>query len=248
MSDYDSSLPVRTETNGDVAVKVVDGTTPSQTLTVNTDGSAEVHVINDLDYGAVGADTIRTASQIGNATGAADFGAGSSGAQTLRTSSNITRDGTELSYGVGASGVNTLRTASIIHDGTDQMAVNTDGSINVVVQEDVGTEIVNYDTSSAIASGASDNHDLVFASASKLFQVWSSASGKLKSEVQIETGSATNVFNTVMVGFNSTANPNIQMNLAKYAAIPTGARVRVIRTNNDNQSQDVYSTIIGILG
>lgn len=40
MADFNSSLPVRTETNGDVAVKVVDGTTPSQTLAVDASGRA----------------------------------------------------------------------------------------------------------------------------------------------------------------------------------------------------------------
>ncbi len=38
----------------------------------------------DKNYGAVGANTLRTASQIGNATGAADFDAGNYSAQTLR--------------------------------------------------------------------------------------------------------------------------------------------------------------------
>jgi hypothetical protein len=38
----------------------------------------------DTNYGTVGASTIRTAAQIGNAAGAAAFGAGSTSAQTLR--------------------------------------------------------------------------------------------------------------------------------------------------------------------
>lgn len=131
-----------------------------------------------------------------------------------------------------------------VGDGTEFLAINTDGSINVVVQEDVGTEVVNYDTSASIAGGASDNHDFVVTNGGQLFQVLATASGKLKAEVQIETGSATNTFNTVAVAFNSTANPNMEINLAKYVSIPTGARVRVVRTNRDNQAQDVYSTII----
>jgi hypothetical protein len=133
-----------------------------------------------------------------------------------------------------------------IGDGTDFLAVNSDGSINVVPQEDPGTERVSYDTTSAVAAGASDNHDFVFTNAAKLFQIHATASGKLKVEVQIETGSATNTFNTVMVGFNSTSTPNIDLALSKYASVPAGARVRVIRTNRDNQAQDVYSTIIGL--
>lgn len=134
-----------------------------------------------------------------------------------------------------------------IGDGTDFLEVNTDGSINVVVKEDAGTEVVNFNTAASIAAGASSNHDLVFASASMLYQILASASGKLKIEVQVETGSASGVFNTICVAFNSTATPNIDIDLRKYAAIPAGARVRVIRTNKDNQAQDLYSTIIGIL-
>jgi hypothetical protein len=46
----------------------------------------------DQNYGTVGATTLRTASQIGNATGAATFGAGATSAQTLRVAAN-TYDG-----------------------------------------------------------------------------------------------------------------------------------------------------------
>ena len=35
MPDFNSSLPTRTENNGDVAVKVVDGTITSQTLNIH---------------------------------------------------------------------------------------------------------------------------------------------------------------------------------------------------------------------
>src|ERR1035437_4291197 len=38
MSDFNSSLPVRTENNGDVAAKIVDGITPSQALAVDAAG------------------------------------------------------------------------------------------------------------------------------------------------------------------------------------------------------------------
>lgn len=132
-----------------------------------------------------------------------------------------------------------------VGDGTDFLAVNADGSINVVIEENPGTEVVNYDTSAAIAGGASDNHD--YTSTNFLLQgVYASASGKLKMEVQVETGAATNTFNTIVVQFNSTANTNMEFMLKSAYQVPAGARVRVIRTNRDNQAQDVYSTILGI--
>lgn len=343
MSDFNSSLPMRTENDGDVVVKIADSTVPSQQLKVEADGSVNVNAevtATDLDIRDLSASQDNVAISDGtdtlaiNADGSINVIASATDldirdlafatdkvdvsgsevsldAATLAALENITVSSTDLDIRdlafatdkvdasgsevsldaatlaalenvtvsatdldirdlafatdkVDVSGSDITATVSAtdldirdlshvsdsvkIGDGTDLLAVNTDGSINVVVQEDVGTEVVAYDTAAAIAGGASSNHDQVFASASKLYQVWSSASGKMKIEVQIETGSATNTFNTIAVGFNSTADSNINLVLSKYAAIPAGARVRVIRSNRDNQAQDVYSTIVGILG
>ena len=63
---------------------------------------------------------------------------------------------------------------------------------------------------------------------------------------QVETAAASNVFNTMAVLFNSTANPNMALGPVQDIQISAGKRIRVIRTNKDNQSQDVYSTIFGV--
>lgn len=305
MSDYNSSLPVRTENDGDIVVKIGDGTTPSQQLAVNSDGSVNITDnggsltvdqgttpwvvsstdldIRDLDSAQDSVEVLQASHDNLNANaniqvGNADVANGNpvpvsdaGGSLTVDATDLDIRDLVFASDKVDVSGstvtaeqgttpwvvsATDLDIRDITHvsdsikigDGTDFLAINADGSINVVPQEDAGTETVNYNTSAALAGGGTSNHDLVFASASKLYQVWASASGKLKITVQIETGAATNTFNTVAVGFNSTANPNINLTLSKYAAIPLGARVRVIRMNNENQAQDVYSTIVGILG
>lgn len=299
MSDFNSSLPVRTEQDGDVVVKVGDGTVPSQQLAVNPDGS-----VNVTDNG--GSITVDGTVELGATTLAAlesitvQNGAGASAVNIQDGGNSITVDATNLDVrdlafatdkvdvsgssvtavvsatdldirdlafatdkvDVSGSAVTAVVTATDLDirnlshsqdsvkvgDGTDFLAVNTDGSINVVIQEDVGVETVNYNTGAAVAAASTSNHDLVFASASKLNQIIASASGKLKIEIQVETGSATGVFNTKAVGFNSTANPNINFVFEKYVAIPAGARVRVIRSNLDFQAQDLYSTIVGILG
>lgn len=269
--DFNSSLPIRTELPGDVAVKIVDSTNVSQQLTVNADGSVNItdnsgsltvdstnFDIRDLTFVTDSVDV--SGSQV------------SLDAATLAALENITVSSTDLDIRdltfatdkVDVTGSDVTATVTAIDldirdlthvsdsikigDGTEFLAINADGSINVVPQEDPGTEVVNYSVGVAIAGAASSNHDLVFTSASKLYQVLSSASGKLKVEVQIETGSATNVFNTICVRFNSTATPDCDMTLTKYATIPAGARVRVIRTNKDNQAQDLYSTIVAIEG
>lgn len=82
---YNTTLP--TLTTGQQASIQLDS---SGHLLVNLDGTyAE-------NYGVVGATTLRTASQIGNATGAADFNAGATSAQTLRTATNLYTAGTAL--------------------------------------------------------------------------------------------------------------------------------------------------------
>lgn len=90
-----------------------------------------------------------------------------------------------------------------IGDGADFLAVNTDGSINVVVTDSTpGTPINDYDTSAAIAGGASDNHTYTSTGNFYLTQIEASASGKMKIEVQVNG-------TTRFVQFNSSSEPNI---------------------------------------
>ena len=99
-----------------------------------------------------------------------------------------------------------------------------------------------------MAKNASVNHDYTV-SAGKTFvgdQVWVTGSGKLKVEVQVETAASAGTFDTVFVGFNSTANPNVEIPTLKRLKVATGVIVRVEITNRDNQPQDVYSTLTGI--
>lgn len=282
MSDFNSSLPVRTEENGDVAIKVVDGTITSQTLTVNADGSLNITdnagsltVDGTVELGATTLAALESVT-VQNPSGASAVniqdggnsitvdGTVELGATTLAALESIT-----VQNGTGGAAVNiqdggnsiTVDATDLdirdltfandkvgISDGTDILEINSDGSLNVVVQEDVGTEVTDFLMSAAVAGGGTQNHDKVFATASKLYQVLASGSGKIKAEVQIETGASTGIFNTVMVGFNSTATPNVDLSLNKYAAIPLGAIVRVIRTNRDVTAQDLYSTIVAIEG
>lgn len=51
MADFNSSLPVRTQTNGDVAVKVVDGTVVSNALTVDSSGRVTVKLDDSTGLG-----------------------------------------------------------------------------------------------------------------------------------------------------------------------------------------------------
>lgn len=60
------------------------GAAGATTLRVVLSTDSTISLEEDKNYGVVGANTIRTAAQLGNATGAAEFGSGADSAQTLR--------------------------------------------------------------------------------------------------------------------------------------------------------------------
>jgi len=120
-------------------------------------------------------------------------------------------------------------------------AVSTTNPVPVTISDQVpGTPIQNYQTSVALAAGASATltYTVVAAHTFTLQRVWSSASGKIKAVVA-------NNGTTIFVGFNSTANPNIDMILMTPPTIAAGNTVTVTITNEDKAAFDVYATIEG---
>lgn len=301
MADFDSSLPVRTESAGDIIAKIADATTPSQQLAVESDGSinvnasfspgTEVKITDGTDTVAVNADgslnavvsatnlDIRDLAfatdkvDVGGSVVALDSttltalesitvqnGSGGSAVNIQDGGNSITVDGTVAatqsgSWTVTANAGTNLNTSALalnttltdktqftnITDGTDTLAVNTDGSINVVLLNDVpGTEICNRQTSAAVASAASTNHDYTVTTG-KTFtaeQAVIAGSGKLKVQV---------LFNGVIKfdAFNSTANPTILLPMLRLIKAASTQVVRITITNLDNQAQDLYSTLMG---
>jgi len=328
MADYNSSLPIRTENDGDAVVKVADATIPSQQLAVEADGSinvnasfapgTEVTITDGTDTVEVNADgslnVIATATDldIRDLSASQDNVAISDGTDTLAVNAdgslNITDNGgsitvdgsvtvsatdldirdldsaqdsvevlqathdnlnTNANLQVGdadvangnpvpisdAGGSLTVDATDLdirdlthvsdsvkIGDGTDFLAVNTDGSINVVVSDDIpGTEISSYQTTASVAAGASTNHDYTVTALMTFtgHEVVASGSGRMKVEV---------LFNgvTKFVAFNSTANPTVIIPILKLVKAVAGQVIRITLTNNDNQPQNLYSTLLGI--
>lgn len=109
-----------------------------------------------------------------------------------------------------------------------------------------GNEIHSYDTTAAVASDATDNHDYTVAGTTFFLKsVIASCSGSMKFEVQ--TGPVAGL-TTVAVGFlNGRQGDTKQLTFDPPVEVPvtsTGT-VRVIRTNRQGTATDVYSTIIG---
>jgi len=107
-----------------------------------------------------------------------------------------------------------------------------------------GEEVHDYDTAT-VASDATSNHDYTVAGTTFFLKsVIVAASGAGKYEIQ--TGPVASL-TTKAVVFTSSAKPFEQVTFDPPIEVPvtsTGT-VRVIRRNDDNQSQDVYTTIIG---
>lgn len=118
-----------------------------KTPRVSDDGELTVGVTfsNDTDYGVVGANTQRTAAQIGNATGAADFGAGNSSAQTLR----VVVATNQLSLPVDDDGGSLT-----VDDGGSTLSVD-DGGGSITVDGTVASS--NWPSTVATDSGASSS-------------------------------------------------------------------------------------------
>lgn len=273
MSDYNSSLPIRTENNGDAVVKITDGTITSQLLKIAADGSVAITdnggsltVDGTVELGATTLAALEnitvtaTDLDIRNlvfATDKVDVGGSvvALDATTLTALENVT-----VQNAAGASAVNIQdggnsltvdatnlnirdlipsRDAVKISDGTDSLAINADGSLNVVISDSTpGTAVSDFNTSVSVAGGASSTHTFTSTGNFNLTQVTASGTGKMKVEIRVNAV-------TKCVLFNSTANPNMLLELSQPIVATTGQTVTVVRTNREGQAQDVYSTIIG---
>lgn len=146
-----------------------------------------------------------------------------------------------LPAGTNLLGGTNVYVGGTIASGTNPLPVSISAAL-------VGISINNYNTAAALAAAGTSNH-IYTVTTSKTFEgkkIHASASGKLKIEVQTSPDGST--YSTLFVGFNSTATPNIDIDLDQlvFLSSGTGSTVRVIRTNLDLLAQDVYSTICGV--
>jgi hypothetical protein len=250
MADYNSSLPVRSEADVDerVQVKIVDTSTPSQQMTVDTDNNAHVEMHGNDPSGT---DTVLKTSEDGSMdvdglysitlnTEPANIGL----IAAQRAASPGDSDQIKRLTAITNSTVHALDIS--LHDEAGE-AYSATNPLHVVMLESEGTEINDYQTSASLAAGASVDLDYTVTALKtlQLTQFHGSASGKAKFEVKTETGVGSGTFNTKFVFFNSTATPNVDISLKDHIQVAAGVKVRVTITNRDNQAQDVYSTISG---
>lgn len=107
------------------------------------------------------------------------------------------------------------------------------------------TEIQNYDTEGSVGADLTDNHDYtVTGTTFMLRSVIVSASGGMKAEIQVGPVATLATKAVVFIPRQGGTEQIFFDPAIEVPATSTGT-VRVIRTNRQGQSMDVYSTIIG---
>lgn len=252
MADYNSGLPIRSEADGTderVHTKICDGATPSQMASVDTDLNLHVEMHgND----PTAADKVLLLSELGSANidGLYDVANNTNPSNIglmghVRAASPADTDQTERLTAIANGSVHALDVS--IHDEAGA-AYSDSNPLPVYIAADPGTEVHNYDIQVNLAAAGTDNHNYaVPANSFELHKVWASASGKLKIEILWSSDNVT--YTPIAIGYNSTANPNIDLDFRIPYTLAGSATsfIRVIRTNKDNQQMDVQSTIIGLI-
>lgn len=255
MGDSNSSLPVRSESDGvdaKVVVKIIDGQTGG-TNQMQVDSDKNAHVELHGNSATANTDTVVLLSEEGRVNARGDYNASTNtkpaSSATIvhgRTATPAEANQTIRPTGVASTdGSNAFVQDVGVRDEAGN-AFTTTNPLPVTLVDSEGSEVNDYATATVVGA-ATSNHDYTVTTAKtlKLTQVWASCSGKLKVEVMIETGVASGTFTTKFVGFNSTSDPNVPIPIAENIAVAAGIRVRVALTNRDLTTDDVYSTISG---
>lgn len=138
-----------------------------------------------------------------------------------------------------------LHTKIFLSDGS---VISEENPLPVSTTESAGVEVEDFNESVDVTPTTSQNHDYVVTSGKVLkeLNIDASASGKARFELQVETAASSGTFETRSVKFNSTAKPNVEFKIKKPKRIAEGVMIRVVKTNLDEQSQSIYSTINGV--
>ncbi len=233
--------------NNQLFVQITDGT---EGLEINADGSLNAVVtatdldIRDLTFATDKVDA--SGSTLGSNSGV-DIGdvtvnnAGAGAAVNIQDGGNsITVDAVDLD----------IRNLNLTDDAV-KISANTsaNGAGNPIfvsfTQAPITGEVHDYDTAASVAGGATDNHDYTVVTAMLVKSVEFSTSGAGK--VELQTGPIAGLV-SAWVGFIPKQGGTVQVKFDPAIEVPTTGTgtVRLIRTNREGSSQDVYSTIVGI--
>lgn len=253
MSDIKKGLPVRTEEDADdrVQVKVADKTTVSQQLSVDTSGNAHVAVHgNDptstnrrLRVSEQGHVAVSGEYHASNNTDPSSVGLIGMVRNAVPADSQSTLRLTGIANGAGD-----VRSADVAIRHSNGEPISESNPLHVAEAESPGTEVVDPNEGVDVAAAGTSNHDYTVTAAKTLIvdEVSFGASARGSWDIQVETGVATGVYTSRAKRFTSVASPMGGVKFYKRLKVAAGVRIRVARTNTDNQAQSMYTTIVGV--
>ncbi len=254
MADINGKQNVQTSDNGDVAIKIVDGTTPSQEATVSATG--EVHT---LGYGFNG--TSNVPLPIDASSGGVQVDIVSADGVNLTVDIDQFEDGAATQAGdkgtvaMGIDGSNNYQFLSVDTSGAlnvitqAPVQVSSDGNANTALNpifvENVGSgvssdDIHEFGTTASVANSA-DHTTSYTVSVGKVLclrQCSADCSGRAKVTVEVN-----NVVKEVR--FVDVAAPGAVIEFPSPIKVPAGQVVEVIVTNRSLIAQDLYASING---
>lgn len=227
MTDFDSSLPIKTENAGDVGASIVDAATPSQSLAVDANGA-----IKAVAYGNNG--TADVVLPIDPTSGGLKV--------DIIDPQPVQVDIDQFINGHLATPATDKANVIAGYDGANYRFLSVDASGNLNVNTGAvasGTTIHVFDTSADVAKNATFaiTYTVTAGKTLKLKGYGASASGKIKAELKVGS-------NVEDVKFTSTSNPNADGIFQQPISVAAGTVVTLTITNRDS-SQDVYGYING---
>lgn len=254
MSDYKSGQPIRSEADGldeRVHVKLVDGAAPG-----GVDRQAEISekLVHVRVFGkdVAGTKTQITLSEEGkvNSDGVYDGTTNTepSANGLIAHARNASKDETHQTKRVSAIDNGTVTALDVAIRDASGAPFSITNPLPVSIEESAGEEIFEFDQSATpVAKDATDTHSYTVPVGKTLLlsQVLCSASGRAKFEIAV--GAASSEV-TKGVRFTTASNGDSDWTLnTKPLKVVAGDNVLITRTNRDNQAQDLYTTIVGIL-
>lgn len=251
MADYDSQLPVRSKQDADerVQVKLMDYTTPegADAQLEITEKSASVKPFGkDSDGNKVQ----QLVSQEGHALTNGDYDATnnkrpSSQGMILSDRDASPSESTMNKRPTAVSGDNDKVAVDVAISDSNGNHITESNPLPVYQADNPADEVSDYDQAVDTAKDGSTNHDYTVTALKTLkkLEVKCTASGAAKFDLQIETGVGAGTFTTVATTFISASKQEDTMKYPKSVA--AGLIVRVVKTNRDNSTQDVYTQIMG---
>lgn len=155
-----NSGPIQFEVDGAPTTVNIDTVTPANSTPLPVrlyDSSGNILAFNN-DYGA-SSGALRTAAQIGNATGAADFGVGATGAQTLRVEANSATLATEATLGQIA--INTEATSIILNEAATGVQPLSVSATSLPLPTGAATEATLLDVRTNTSDTATNTADIL---------------------------------------------------------------------------------------